>query len=105
VGEKRSHALCRFRSRHPVQVESRADRVVSAAQLPELAAIDAVGGVVVRQFASRRNTRVGLPHHGGSRDTFDPPARIRWQPHDIGHRALEFIVVIVRPSTLSHEPW
>jgi hypothetical protein len=37
------------------------------------------------------------------RDAFNAPARIRWEAHDIPHRALEFIVVIVGPAPFGHE--
>jgi hypothetical protein len=104
VVEKLADALCRFRRRHAVKIETGANRVVSDAQFPNLSAIDAVRRVIVRRLAGWRNGFAGWARGGDVRLPFYPPARIRGKAHDIVHRPFEFLVIVVRPPLRSHEP-
>jgi hypothetical protein len=86
------HARARVRSRHAVQVAPISDGVLSALQLSDLTAVDAMRGEVLVRFIDmvasrdrgRRADRCSLP---------DTAARIRSEADDVCHRLLERVGV------------
>jgi hypothetical protein len=96
-------AGARLDRRQAVQIEPALNGVIAALQPSQLAPIDAWRNVAVGRRTVVRDRRVRRRRRLNARRLLHSSARIGRQPHDILHRALEFLVRVVR-TTMGHKP-